>query len=159
MVGDGRIPNNFLILKLEYTLNNNDMKKLNNIAHRVTKPAKPAPMSHKGATAYLDQNRAGIAKLRRRGFTWGQIADTFQRLGININYNNLYAWQLRRFKQRPKQPTFKKGDIIQPTSKRAGFKYAAVAESNPMRRTMQIVVEGGKMIEVPSKATMFKKIR
>ena len=135
------------------------MKKLNNIAHRVTKPVKPALISYKGAAGYLDQNRAGIAKLRRRGFTWGQIADTLQRLGIGVNYNNLYQWQLRRFKQRPKQPTFKKGDIIQPTSKRAGFKYAAVAESNSMRRTMQIVIEGGKQIEVPAKATMFKKIR
>jgi hypothetical protein len=74
--------------------------KLNCIAHVVIKPKKTAPFNFKGASKYLDENRAGIVKLRRRGFSWGQISQTFDRLNIPVNYNNLYQWQLRNFRQR-----------------------------------------------------------
>lgn len=135
------------------------MKKLNNIAHRVTKPQKPAKVNYEGATEYLNLNRAGIVKLRRRGFTWGQIVDTFQRLGIGINYNNLYQWQLRNFPQKKRAPKFKVGDIVKPVnSRKAGFKRAIVCEVNNMRRTMEVMVEGNKKVEVPSKLEMFKKL-
>lgn len=76
------------------------MKSINAFAKNVRKPKKPATIAFKGAASYLDKNRAGIAKMRQRGFTWGQIADTFNRLNIPVNYNNLYQWQLRRFRQR-----------------------------------------------------------
>ena len=138
-------------------MNSQHMKKLNNIAHVVKKPAKPAPVSYKGASAYLDRNRLGIAKLRKRGFTWGQIADTFQRLGIGIDYNNLYQWQLRNFRQKPKPSPFSKGDMIQPFNKGKSFVkgFGIVASTNPKIGVMNVQTEKG-LIEVPMRKSMFK---
>ena len=74
--------------------------KLNCCAYNIAKPQKPAAFTFKGAHAILDKNRKGIAKLRKRGFSWSQIHDCLLRVGVAVNYNNLYQWQLSRFRQR-----------------------------------------------------------
>jgi hypothetical protein len=76
------------------------MNKLNCCAHNITRPVIARnPWYNKGITHILDNNRKGIAKLRKRRFTWTQIHATLIRMGIDVDYNNLYQWQLRRFKQ------------------------------------------------------------
>lgn len=74
--------------------------KLNCCAYNITRPNEPRGWDFKGSTAILDANRKGIAKLRKRGFSWTQVHQTLERVGITVNYNNLYQWQLRRFRQR-----------------------------------------------------------
>lgn len=76
------------------------MNKLNCCAYNITKPQKPRGWDYKGATMILDKNRKGIAKLRQRGFSWSQVHQCLERVGIDVNYANLYQWQLRRFRQR-----------------------------------------------------------
>jgi hypothetical protein len=74
--------------------------KLNCCAHNISKPfVIRKGWENRGATALLDGNRKGIAKLRQRRFSWTQIHAILVRMGMNIDYNNLYQWQLRRFKQ------------------------------------------------------------
>jgi len=74
--------------------------KLNCCAYNITKPSK----SRQRVTSYgdisrvLDTNRKGIALLRKRRFSWTQIHQCLQRVGIDVDYNNLYQWQLRRFR-------------------------------------------------------------
>jgi hypothetical protein len=72
--------------------------KLNCCAHNITRPNKPRGWDYKGVTATLDANRKGIALLRKRQFSWTQIHQCLQRVGIDVDYNNLYQWQLRRFR-------------------------------------------------------------
>lgn len=69
---------------------------LNQVAHSIKKPVK-GQWIRKGATEYLNANRKGIAKLRKRGFSWGEITKTLERIGVNIDYNNVYQWQLRTY--------------------------------------------------------------
>lgn len=77
------------------------MNNINCCAYNITRPSKkPRPWEFKGATAILDSNRKGIAKLRQRGFSWTQVHQALQRVGINVNYANLYCWQLSRFRRR-----------------------------------------------------------
>jgi hypothetical protein len=85
---------------------------LNRIAHNVKKPAKPRPWGFKGATEYLNKNREGVAKLRKRGFAWSQIAEIFEKINVPVNYNNLYTWQRNTFQQRQKPIKVKVGDKI-----------------------------------------------
>lgn len=93
-------------------MKNTKQTQLNCIAHNVKKPQKPRPWSYKGATEYLNKNRAGIVKLRKRGFSWSQIAEIFENIKVPVNYSNLYQWQLRTFQQRSKPVKFKVGEKI-----------------------------------------------
>jgi hypothetical protein len=72
--------------------------KLNCCAHNITRP-NSNQWIYNGATQILDRNRKGIAKLRKRQFNWSQIHTILVRMGIDVDYNNLYQWQLRRFKR------------------------------------------------------------
>lgn len=76
--------------------------KLNCCAHNINKPSKRPQRqrftSHGDITRVLDMNRNGIALLRKRRFSWTQIHQCLQRVGIDVDYNNLYQWQLRRFR-------------------------------------------------------------
>lgn len=136
------------------------MKKLNCVAHNIRKPQKPSPVSYKGATDYLNRNREGIVKLRRRGFTWGQIANVLQRLNVNINYNNLYQWQKTHFRQRPRNK-FKINDTVKPVGK-LGKKImptsGKVVGLNSKDKTMVIKNSSGKTFNVPQRVQMFKTI-
>ena len=72
--------------------------KLNCCAYNVKKPSQPRAAQYEGAAAYLDKNRKGIAKLRQRGFSWSQVQQVLDRINAPVNYNNLYQWQLSRFR-------------------------------------------------------------
>lgn len=72
-------------------------KKLNCCAYNITRPeGRNRNWVNKGAAAILDANRKGIVTLRQRGFTWGQIHRVLERMGVDVDYNNLYQWQLHR---------------------------------------------------------------
>lgn len=134
------------------------MKKLNCIAHNIKKPVKKSPPMYKGAADYLHENRDGIVKLRRRGFTWYQIAESFQRLNIPINFNNLNQWQLRNIRQRSRSK-FNVGDTVKPISdgKKIIKEIAKVFSVCKINKTMTLQV-GETVMEVPMKIKMFRKI-
>jgi hypothetical protein len=80
----------------------NMTNKLNCCAHNITKPTKRPQRQrftmHGDITRVLDMNRKGIALLRKRKFTWTQIHQCLQKIGVDVDYNNLYQWQVRRFR-------------------------------------------------------------
>lgn len=79
-------------------MSNTKQNKLNCCAYNITKPSSPRGWEYKGAAAYLNKNRKGIAKLRQRGFSWGQVQQVLDQLNAPVNYSNLYQWQLRTFR-------------------------------------------------------------
>jgi hypothetical protein len=76
--------------------------KLNCCAYNITRPdrRKNRGWINRGATETLDANRKGIETLRQRGFSWGQIHRVLERMGVDIELNNLYQWKLSRFDKR-----------------------------------------------------------
>ncbi len=137
-------------------------KKLNCIAHNVKKPTKPRKSEiwqNGEITNYLNANRAGLVKLRKRGFTWSQIAQVFERVGIPINHNNLYQWQLRHIPQRNKAK-FKVGDTVQPKdntilSRKNTY---TVVERYPEQK-MVLVKRGSMSYAIPEKKSLFTKVK
>lgn len=71
------------------------------LAKTTTKPKQNLHVN-KGTTKPLTEHRKVIAKLRQRQFTWRQIEIFLNSNGINVNYNNLYQWQLRTYKHKRK---------------------------------------------------------
>jgi len=137
-------------------------KKLNCIAHNVKKPAKPKKSEiwqHGQITDYLNANRAGLVKLRKRGFTWTQIAQVFERVGIPINHNNLNQWQLRYIPQRNKAK-FNVGDTVKPKNNKILDKNRTyVVEERYPQQKMLVVRSGSMRYSVPEKKTLLLKVK
>lgn len=75
----------------------------NNLLQVVSKIQRPTIQRNKGYAITFNSIRPAIAKMRQRRFSWQQIVTVLNAHGYQANYNNLYQWQLRTFKQKSRK--------------------------------------------------------